>query len=236
MAKLTLDVKNQTLTVHSDIEKIVEKSVNYLEYEVFTTDDWEGLSQKVIVTYNNGKRAEEHTEGLIKNQVIHSPGFTISVVGYEKEFFTDPLTGMETERTIRQITTNGVPIRVYPCGHTSGDDNPSEEPGPGFGKRLEEVEEAIVTICTKLPKIDENSEGIEILERQIDGIDNKISENNLKVAELERQIDGIDNKISENNLKVAELERQINNKVIITEIRENILYIDYQTNLKAEEE
>ena len=54
MAILTFKVKGQTLTVESKINKIVENSVNYLDYEIIYDDKkWDPpLAKKIVVTYD----------------------------------------------------------------------------------------------------------------------------------------------------------------------------------------
>ena len=171
MAKLFLNIKNQTLTVHSDIGKIIENSVNYLDYEISTTDDWEDLTKKVIVTYNNGKNREEHTTGKIKNKVIQAPGFTISVVGYRLE--TVPATDTEPQKVITslQITTNEVFVKIHSSGPIEGDNTSDEELIPTDKDRLNAVEQSIQGVNDTISTI-ENS--LEEVNTELDTLSQKV--------------------------------------------------------------
>ena len=111
MAILTFRVKGQTLTVESKINKIVENSVNYLDYEIIYDDEkWDSpLAKKVVITYD--KKAYEIFGDKIPSQVIRAPGFTVSVVGYKS--------GSETDSGII-ITTSPIAIKVFPSGAIEG--------------------------------------------------------------------------------------------------------------------
>lgn len=114
MAILTLKVKGQTLTVESEIDRIVENSVNYLDFEISCDDEnWNDLVKKVIVTYDK-KAWEAFT--IIPSETIHSPGFTISVIGSRKS-------GTNGDDDLGEIvTTYPVAIKVFPSGATNGSD------------------------------------------------------------------------------------------------------------------
>ena len=111
MAILTFRVKGQTLTVESKINKIVENSVNYLDYEIIYDDKkWDPpLAKKVVVTYD--KKTYEIFGDKIPSQVIHAPGFTVSVIGYKSDSEDD--SGII-------ITTYPVAIKVFPSGAIKG--------------------------------------------------------------------------------------------------------------------
>lgn len=111
MAILTFRVKGQTLTIESKIDKIVENSVNYLDYEIIYDDEkWDSpLAKKVVVTYD--KNTYEIFGDKIPSQVIHAPGFTVSVVGYKSGSVDD--SGII-------ITTSPVAIKVFPSGAIEG--------------------------------------------------------------------------------------------------------------------
>lgn len=111
MAILTFKVKGQTLTVESKINKIVENSVNYLDYEIIYDDEkWDPpLAKKVVVTYD--KKTYEIFGDKIPSQVIHTPGFTVSVIGYKSDSEDD--SGII-------ITTYPVAIKVFPSGVIKG--------------------------------------------------------------------------------------------------------------------
>ena len=111
MAILTFRVKGQTLTVESKINKIVENSVNYLDYEIIYDDEkWDPpLAKKVVITYD--KKTYEIFGDKIPSQVIHAPGFTVSVIGYKSDSEDD--SGII-------ITTYPVAIKVFPSGAIKG--------------------------------------------------------------------------------------------------------------------
>ena len=111
MAILTFRVKGQTLTVESKINKIVENSINYLDYEIIYDDEkWDPpLAKKVVVTYD--KKTYEIFGDKIPSQVIHAPGFTVSVIGYKSDSEDD--SGII-------ITTYPVAIKIFPSGAIKG--------------------------------------------------------------------------------------------------------------------
>lgn len=111
MAILTFRIKGQTLTVESKINKIVENSVNYLDYEIIYDDEkWDPpLAKKIVVTYD--KKTYEIFGDKIPSQVIHAPGFTVSVIGYKSDSEDD--SGII-------ITTYPVAIKVFPSGAIKG--------------------------------------------------------------------------------------------------------------------
>lgn len=257
MAKLTLDIKNQTLTVRCDIDRIVENSVNYLEYEINTTSDWNNLSKVVIVTYNNGKNSEAHSDGKIKNQLIRAPGFSISVVGTGT--IKDPNTGEEKTLT---IPTNEVLVKIYPSGRLSGDNNPSEEPEPGFGERMTAVEADIKLIKEQIPAEgelqtirDQNAE----IQNSFTTINNTLGEHTTSISENASEIQTNKEHIEKNAsdiIKNAEeignhtktlIEQsqniennstaiqEINNTRLAAQVKNNILYIDYFKNIEQKE-
>jgi hypothetical protein len=257
MAKLILDIKNQTLTVRCDIDRIVENSVNYLEYEINTTSDWSNLSKVVIVTYNNGKNSEAHSDGKIKNQLIRSPGFSISVVGTGT--IKDPNTGEEKTLT---IPTNEVMVKIYPSGRLSGDNNPSEEPEPGFGERMDRVEAEIGVIKNTIPAEgelqtirDQNTE----IQNSFTTINNTLGEHTTSISENASEIQTNKNNIEKNANDIIknaeEIEKhtktlteqsqniennstaiqEINNTRLAAQVKNNILYIDYFKNIEEKE-
>lgn len=243
MAKLFLEIKNQTLTIRSDIEKIVENSVNYLEYEINATPDWTGLSKTVIVTYNNGKKSEAHSEGQIKNQVIRAPGFSITVIG--SGTITDPISGNMKEI---KIPTNEVFVKIYPSGQLSGDNNPSEEPIPGFGERMDRAEAEIIAIKNTIPAegelaaIRNKNQEIETELNTIKVSVNKnaqdIANNANKIQQVENNLTTLENSMQEdfdevNNLietttsNLETLSQKVDGLKITSKVENNVLYIYY---------
>lgn len=124
MAILKLIVEGQTLKVKSEIDKIVENSINYLDYELILNDaHWneKGLAKEVIVTYDGNSYS--CIDGVIPNSIIHPPGFLISVVG------TKNIENEQEEQIIdRRITTFPVLISVSPSGKIDNLSNKEEIP------------------------------------------------------------------------------------------------------------
>lgn len=160
MAILTLKVKGQTLTVESEIDRIVENSVNYLDFKIICDDEnWEDLATKVIVTYDK-KAWEAFT--IIPSETIHSPGFTISVIGYRSP-------GINSDDDLGEIvTTYPVAVKVFPSGATNGSD--PEDTAIDFSTADE--------LNAKITEINSS------LSSTIEGLDEKIEENTLKITDV----------------------------------------------------
>jgi hypothetical protein len=106
MAKLLLKVNEQSLTVEYDIPKIVENSINYLEYEVIIPDGsetWESCeSFQIFFTGENGSLPPSTTlSGNIPSEVIKAPGFAVTVVGTGADNYFVP-----TESVVIQVFPN----------------------------------------------------------------------------------------------------------------------------------
>lgn len=255
MAKLFLEIKNQTLTVRSDIERIVENSINYLEYEFNTTPDWVGLSKVVIVTYNKGKDSESHSEGQIKNQVIRAPGFSITVIG--SGTVVDPVSGATKQI---KIPTNEVFVTVYPSGPLTGDDNPSEEPLPGFGERMERAEAEINAIKKIIPaegELDAIRKKNQEIEDNFKTINNSISKNRQYIADnaaniekvqvsvekteknltnlkesIQEDFDEVNGSIRDTNSNLETLSQKVDGMKIVSKVENNVLYIYYENTIE----
>ena len=132
MAILTFEVKGQTLTVKSSIGRIVENSVNYLNYDIVTSDpDWIGLAKKLIITTSEGAtEIGESEQEYIPNKKIISPGFQVSIVGYSINE-----TGEELDK---RITTYPIFISVSPAGPLEGSNPENKLPVPSEGDEINE--------------------------------------------------------------------------------------------------
>ena len=133
MAILKLTVEGQTLKVKSEIDKIVENSINYLDYELILNDaHWneEGLAKEVIVTYNGSSNV--CVDGVIPNSIIHPPGFLVSVIG------TKSIRNEQNELIIdKRITTFPVLIPILPSGKIDNLTNKEEIPeGSSYATQL----------------------------------------------------------------------------------------------------
>ena len=258
MAKLTLDIKNQTLTVRCDIDRIVENSVNYLEYEINTTSDWDGLTKKVIISYNNGKNSVEPEEedNLIPYEAIIAPGFSVNVVGYHSEGEG------EDAKITKRIMTNEVLIKVYPGGKTNGQNKPQTLPGADSEDRLRAVEQKVSDLETRVPTKgelqtirDQNAE----IQNSFTTINNTLGEHTTSISENASEIQTNKENIEKNAsdiIKNAEeignhtktlIEQsqniennstaiqEINNTRLAVQVKNNILYIDYFKNIEQKE-
>ena len=78
MAILTFEVKGQTLTVKSSIGKIVENSVNYLDYDIIA--DWGAdITRNLIISSGNISAMQKINEP-IDESLIKAPGFQATVI------------------------------------------------------------------------------------------------------------------------------------------------------------
>lgn len=130
MAILHLEVNNQILTASCDIGKIVENSIEYLEFDLKCSPDWDGFTKQVIFTYNG----EDITapDNFVPPPVLHAPGFSVSVNGLILSDETDASSGdnisSETNKKItKRITTSPIRVNVYPSGALNGTVVPEEE-------------------------------------------------------------------------------------------------------------
>ena len=147
MAILTFEVKGQTLTVKSSIGRIVENSINYLDYEIKSDDpawEQENLGKYLIITTKDGKSYEQGYSPISGDNIIKTPGFQVSVIGKKEK--TDDDNGI-------QITTQPVFVQVYPSGATEGDK----------------------TTETKLPALSEGEKQLIAFQNAVDSIE-RISE------------------------------------------------------------
>lgn len=233
MAKLYLEVTNQTLVVHSDIERIVENSLNYLEYEIINkTDDWDSFVKKIVVTYDNDSWEHSYPsveeERVIHPGAIHAPGFTISVVGTK----TEDKDG-ETVVTGR-IPTNSVVIKVWPSGSINGDNVQHDFPGEPadfetqfntYKAKTDDHEQRIQAIEDRTldeEKIKKLQEDISTNTSNIEALKKEVETNTSSIETLNTNINTIQTDISTIKTDIQKLE-------IITKIENNILVMEYKT-------
>lgn len=128
MAKLYLEVKNQTLSVRCDIDRIVENSINYLEYEIAFSEDWaQYTTKKIIVTYRGNTYERNIDNNKIPYEALCTPGFSISVLGFY-------LVGGKIEG---RNVTNEVLIKVHPSGKLSGNNATDITPDATWTEEME---------------------------------------------------------------------------------------------------
>ena len=190
MAKLYLDIKNQTLTVRCDIDRIVENSVNYLEYEINTTSDWDGLSTKVIIVQGANKPQEVYG-GKIPSSMIRTPGIMISVIGYVVN---------ADEQIEKMITTSPIFINIYPSGSIKGDTTGEEELKEATIKEQlnYQITDLRNYINEETAKINNNVAKTENdLREEIATINSNVTEINKKIATIDDNIAKTENDLRE---------------------------------------
>jgi hypothetical protein len=165
MPVLKFSVIGQDLHLAPFKEKIVANSVNYLEIE-FSFEraslDWEGLNKFVEFVYNRKSKTiplGDNLKFFVPEEVIKTPGFSVSVFGRRG--------GSDSEK--KQITTEVIPIKVYPSGLLNGDDieddnnihlSIAEE-------ALEKSKEALTAAQHSTTKVNELGKRIDLLEDDI---------------------------------------------------------------------
>ena len=122
MANLYLSVKGQTLTVKSDIDKIVENSINYLKINIDTSQDSEwsdpDLNIKCILS-NKEKSSTFYENNYITEDFLKAPGFVVHLVGYELN--------EDGETYKKLIPTNPVVVNIHSTGVLEADPEPDKE-------------------------------------------------------------------------------------------------------------
>jgi len=209
MAILTLKVKGQTLTVESEIDRIVENSVNYLDFEIIRDDEnWEDLATKVIVTYDK-KAWEAFT--IIPSETIHSPGFTISIIGYRKP-------GTNGDNDLGEIvTTYPVAVKVFPSGATNGSD-PEDT-----AIELSTAEE----LNAKIDNVKyQANEKIDDLTEKITTLSDENKEINEEITKINEEIVSLSENVSN---KIQETEQNLINTIYSMDL----LNIQYRERIKG---
>lgn len=243
MAKLYLDIKNQTLTVRCDIDRIVENSVNYLEYEINTTSDWAGYTAQVIVTCQSGTYRIPGEK--IPNYVLLSPGFSIGVIGIisSNGFDND---GNPIKPIDYRITTNPVFIQVHPSCAMEVIKAPSRE--ELALEWAEAIEESIKEL-QEIAGLSESAKGIykrlEKVEDEVESVNNtlgehttNISKNTTEIQTNKENIEAHEKTLTEQSQNIENNStaiQEINNTRLAVQVKNNILYIDYFKNIKEKE-
>ena len=161
MANLYLSVKGQTLTVKSDIDKIVENSINYLKINIDTSQDSEwsdpNLNIKCILS-NKEESSAFYANNYITKDFLKAPGFVVHLVGYK-------LKASNGDEKIYEklIPTNPVVVNIYSTGVLDADDEPEAEIEAGWADKV------LSDIDTRLET------GLAGLEKKQDDFENEIS-------------------------------------------------------------
>lgn len=243
MAKLILDIKNQTLTVRCDIDRIVENSVNYLEYEIKPSSDWAGYTTQVIVTCQSGTYRIPGEK--IPNYVLLSPGFSIGVIGIisSNGFDND---GNPIKPIDYRITTNPVFIQVHPSCAMEAIKAPSRE--ELALEWAEAIEESIKEL-QEIAGLSESAKGIykrlEKVEDEVESVNNTLGEHTTNISKNATEIQTNKENIEAHEKTLTEQSQniennstaiqEINNTRLAVQVKNNILYIDYFKNIKEKE-
>ena len=239
MAKLYLEVTNQTLVVHSDIERIVENSLNYLEYEIINkTDDWDSFVKKIVVTYDNDSWEHSYPsveeERVIHPGAIHAPGFTISVVGTK----TEDKNGEAV--VIGRIPTNSVTIKVWPSGSINGDNVQHDFPGEpaDFETQFNELKNQVGLNTTDISELKKTSdttllEKVERVEEQINVLNTSISTLDTKTSELATEISSLNTDVSDLTTMFSDVEEDVTTlETNILELNTKISKLEIETTIE----
>ena len=131
MANLYLSVKGQTLTVKSDIDRIVENSINYLKINIDTSQDSEwsdpNLNIKCILS-NKEKSSAFYENNYVTKDFLKAPGFVAHLIGYSLN--------EDGETYKKVIPTNPVIVTIYPTGVLNAKDEPEEEIESGWADKV----------------------------------------------------------------------------------------------------
>lgn len=171
MAILKLIVEGQTLKVKSEIDKIVENSINYLDYEIIANDDYwkkSGLVKDIIITCSGEepvRMSSVENIGKIPPSKIRSPGFVISVLGYS----------VDDDGNKTQVPTNPVAISVLSSGEIpidyTGEENIEATELEKIQKLLTQHDDTIKDIMTRAEELKGK---VYDIERKVDGIEGKV--------------------------------------------------------------
>lgn len=238
MAKLYLEVKNQTLSVRCDIDRIVENSVNYLEYEViFRTEDWNSITGKrIVITYNNGKSIKQQSltdEKIIPHEALHSPGFAISLVGENTS----------SGKVVNRIPTSQVYIKVYPSGEIYGDNVQVEFPSASFESQFDELKGIVEVNTEKIEDLEQsigNTENWAALREDVNKIETETipslrEETNVALAAIEGSIGTTNSNLETTNSNLETLSQKVDGLKIASKVENNVLYIYYEDTLEKKE-
>jgi hypothetical protein len=177
MATLKIKVQGQSLHISSDIPKIVEDSINYLQYEIEYSEDWQDYSKTVYFSredytspgYSGGGVGLSFSGGVVDSGVITSPGFVIAILGAKGG---------------QQITTEPGVVRVYPTGkYISTGEAPSKE-------QIEQWHDAIIQTVNNI------STQVNIIDAKISGISETANEALTVANEAKSTAQSAENKAS----------------------------------------
>lgn len=182
MANLYLSVKGQTLTVKSDIDRIVENSINYLKINIDTSQDpeWSDLNIKCILS-NKEKSSTFYENNYITKDFLKAPGFVVHLVGYKLK------DGNGDEKIYEKlIPTNPVIVNIHSTGVLDTESEPEDEIAAEWvDKVVSSVNETINQLKQEQSVfIEETNTKITFIENKAGEALEKTSENSLKIKAI----------------------------------------------------
>lgn len=230
MANLYLSVKGQTLTVKSDIDRIVENSINYLKINIDTSQDsdWSGLDIKCILSSKEEEPSAFLDTNYITKDFLKAPGFVVHLVGYSVN---------KDGNYEKLIPTNPVIVTIHPTGVLNAEDEPEAEIEAGWADKV--IQSFNTKISEEMTKIkQEQSDFIEETNTKITFIENKAGEALEKTSENSLEIKAIANNsanavkgnVSESFIKVDDVS-PIEHSLTVKVDRPNVTVSRYGKNL-----
>lgn len=226
MPLLKFSIIGQNLIAEPFKEKIIANSVNYLEVEFSfdnASDDWDGLDKFAEFIWDKKSYIAELQTQLkffIPWQVIKTPGFTVSVFGRKKS-----TTGNITTVS-KQITTELIPVKVYPSGNLQGlfsDEETNEVYIAVAEEALDNSEKALKMAMDSAAKVDQLRLDIDNISKEIEDVLKLTDKFNAFVKKVDtalitqnQAIKGLEQTTKEHEEKL----RNLNNEV--SSLREDI--------------
>jgi predicted nucleic acid-binding Zn-ribbon protein len=183
MAQLHLFVKDQTLTIKSDIDKVVENSENYLKADVTLLDEyWEDLDLSLLVEYDGSTYPCGEGSGyrtyIVNSSYIQPPGFFLTLVGRGEEI---------------QIPTNSIFVPVHLSNSLVPDEELIDPPErwdsaiDGFNTTISEFKE---TVNGTINEFEETVNKFKAtVEDKIKGLGGRVTTNEGNISDLQTNVE-----------------------------------------------
>ena len=221
MPILKFTIIGQKLIAEPFKEKIIANSINYLEVEFSfnnASSDWDGLDKFAEFIWDRKSYIVELQTQLkfyIPWQVIKTPGFTVSVFGRKKT-----TTGNVTEVS-KQITTEQIPVKVYPSGNLQGlfaDEETNKVYIAVAEEALDNSEKALKIAMDSAAKVDQLRLDIDNMSKDIEDALNLTDKFNAFVKKVDttlvtqnQTIKGLEKTTKENGKRLQELGNEVSN-------------------------
>lgn len=219
MPILKFSIIGQDIKAEPFKEKIIANSINYLEVE-FSFDkaskDWNGLDKFAEFIWDRKSYIAELQTQLkfyVPWQVIKTPGFTVSVFGRKKT------TTGNTTVVSKQITTDPIPIKVYPSGNLQGlfaDEETNEVYIAVAEEALDNSEKALKMAMDSAAKVDQLRLDIDNISKDIEDALNLANKFNAFVKKVDtalitqnQAIKGLEKTTKENEKKLQNLDNEV---------------------------